>query len=111
MLLHAEIFTPIVGAAPPFATNNDPQVLVSLAVRTFVKFGFLGSPPMHDGQKKAPDNAGAKVLPAGEKGSVTGRYRRAVTAEAVIEAQGDHIHILADPVVNKSGINRIEDRE
>ena len=30
---------------------------------------------------------------------------RAVTAEAVVEARGDHIHVLADPVVNKSGRN------
>ena len=34
-----------------------------------------------------------------------------VTAEAVVEAHGDHIHVLADLIVEKSGINRIDDRE
>jgi hypothetical protein len=44
MLLHAEIFTPYRRSGPPFATNNDPNLSMSLVVRTFVKFGFLGSP-------------------------------------------------------------------
>ena len=43
--------------------------------------------------------------------SVTGRYWRPVTAEAVVQAHGDHIHVLADPVVEKSGSKRIDGRE
>ena len=35
--------------------------------------------------------------------SVSRCDRRAVTAEAVVDAQGDHVHVLADPVVDKSG--------
>ena len=52
--------------------------------------------------KKRPRTCRGQGSSAGEKGLVTGRYRRAVTAEAVIEAQGDHIHILADPAVTKA---------
>ena len=32
--------------------------------------------------------------------------RCAVTAEAVVDARGDHIHVLSDPVVDKSGRNQ-----
>src|SRR6185436_11708709 len=35
----------------------------------------------------------------------------AVTAEAIVDAQGDHVHVLGDPVVEKSGVKRIEARE
>ena len=61
--------------------------------------------------QKRPRTCRGQGSSAGEKGLVTGRYRRAVTAEAVVEAQGDHIHVLGDPVVDKSGVNRIDDRE
>ena len=46
------------------------------------------------------------------KRSVFGYDRGAgAPAEAVVDAQGDHIDVLADPIVEKSGINRIDDRE
>src|SRR5258705_12782907 len=35
----------------------------------------------------------------------------AEAAEAVVDARGDHVHVLADPVVDKSGVNRSEPRE
>ena len=38
--------------------------------------------------------------------SVAGRYWRPVTAEAVVDAQGDQIHVLADPAVDESGVRR-----
>ena len=61
--------------------------------------------------QKRPRTCRGQGSSSGEKGLVTGRYRRSVTAEAVIEAQGDHVHILADPIVDKSSVNRIEARE
>jgi hypothetical protein len=46
------------------------------------------------------------------KRSVFGYDRGAgAPAEAVVDAQGDHIDVLADPIVEKSGTNRIDDRE
>src|SRR3984893_13338590 len=43
--------------------------------------------------------------------SVAGRYWCPVTAEAVVDAQGDHIHILADPVVEETDKTQIGSRE
>jgi len=48
--------------------------------------------------------AGDKLL------SVAGCHWRPVTAEAVVDAQGDHIYILADPVERTSN-DGIGDRE
>ena len=46
--------------------------------------------------KKAPDNAGALVREF-DRSEASG-YRRAVTAEAIIQAHSQHIDVLADPV-------------
>src|SRR5215203_4784394 len=37
--------------------------------------------------------------------SISGCDGRPVTAEAIVDARGDHVHVLTDPVVNKSGRN------
>jgi hypothetical protein len=37
-----------------------------------------------------------------EEESVAGGPRCGVTAEAVVDAQGDHVHVLADPVVEET---------
>ena len=51
--------------------------------------------------KKAPDDAGALSLPEIEWNSVAGGHWCPVTTEFVVEAQGDHVHVLADPVVEE----------
>ena len=43
--------------------------------------------------------------------SVSRCDRRPVTAEAVVDAQGDHIHVLGDPAVGKVGGKHREARE
>jgi hypothetical protein len=43
--------------------------------------------------------------------SVSCYDRRTVTAEAVVNAQSDHIHVLADPVIEHSGKGGIGYRE
>src|SRR6478736_9090499 len=71
----------------------------------------------HPSNKKAGISAGPVCWRSpGGKRSVSSDARaavtaEAVTAEAVVEAHGDHIHVLADVIVEKSGPNRIDDRE
>ena len=43
--------------------------------------------------------------------SVSRCDRCAVTAEAIVDAQGDHIHVLGDPIVENSGGTQIDTRE
>src|SRR6476469_3473235 len=43
--------------------------------------------------------------------SVAGRYWRPVTAEAIVQPKGDQVHVLADPIVDESSADRIDDRE
>src|SRR6476646_1349765 len=43
--------------------------------------------------------------------SVSSRDRSPVTTKAIVEANGDHVHVLRDPVVHKGGKSRISDRE
>src|SRR5204863_174349 len=58
-------------------------------------------------KRKSPGRTGAQV--AGDKNwSVTRGHRCAVTAEAVIDAQGEHVHVLADPVVDYPHKARID---
>lgn len=40
--------------------------------------------------------------------SVTGSDRRSITAEAVVDAQGDHVDVLGDPVVEYARKARID---
>ena len=69
---------------------------------------FSDIPPI----KKAGISAGPVCgeVVAGKR-SVFRDDRAAVAAEAVVEAQGDHIHVLADPIVERTGNERIGDRE
>ena len=46
---------------------------------------------------------------AGEK-SVAGRYRRTITAEAVVHAHGDHVHVLVDATVSASSKGGYDER-
>ena len=63
--------------------------------------------------KKADISAGLVCWRIRKQRSVFRYNRRArdTPVEAVVDAQGDHIHVLPDPIVEKSGINRIDDRE
>ena len=47
----------------------------------------------------APDETGVLPFRDRQGKSVAGSHRCAVTAEAVVDAQGEHVHVLADPVV------------
>jgi hypothetical protein len=78
----------------------------------------LRSGRQSDGFSDIPPTKRPAFLPAqfaeirSRKRSVFGYDRGAgAPAEAVVDAQGDHIDVLADPIVEKSGINRIDDRE
>src|SRR4051812_22511876 len=64
-------------------------------------------------QKKAPAKAGASIRRKSAS-SISRRNRGAVAtepAETVVEANGEHIHVLGDPVVDKSHKARIRNRE
>ncbi len=50
-----------------------------------------------DPQKETPGRPGLKFSRLVK--SVTGRDRCSPAAEAVVKAYGDHVHVLADPVV------------
>jgi hypothetical protein len=59
-------------------------------------------------KKKAPASRGSVRR---IRVSVPSRYWRSVTAETPVDAQRDHIHILADPAVEDTGNTRIDRRE
>jgi hypothetical protein len=66
-LLHAKFSRLIVGAAPPFAT----KIMIPSSRWVWLwehswSLPLLDRQQRHAAHKKAPDNAGAKVLPAGE---------------------------------------------